>query len=651
MLSEYLSVQDQCLLSVQHQLSLDRSVDLQRWVQQLDSTLSGISSCETALVSDYARLAVGISQELPLSEISVKDRILTNIRLSLVEPIIQQVILDVFAQSGHRFTDHYNRPINSKDAALDHHTQFYMNELLTASREARPPVKDKYSPYPGVKEILDQPETLAKVTEALNSVLTYSGSVSVIQEDRALMTSHFGQVLRETPEFRTLFSEIHAEPEEDGTTLTAQQVDQLLPFMAHHSMITTDVVRYGLALPDDTVLGEGLAIQVAKEDLSTLMQWVHSAMPGSQIMPEGKFKTEFWKYLEKIGLKPVEIAFKSGSPWLIEMCITKLRVEEVTRLAKTKDEMGLTPVDHAVQNGATEFLRRLSTHDQTRHRFRDWISETTDRYGYNVVMLAIDCQQAGVLKFLAEWDSQKISEMAGQLSTDGRSAFNIAASTGDLDCFSIVETPPISEGDPMRVKDQHGKNALHYAVDGQNAEIVRRIEENHDRWYMLNDRIGSSSNDGYTAMASAIISGQPEIVRVLADMSSSGLLTPFDMRPNGTYTNDSISLATWTGDFRMFGALFPWCLAYSDGFETASNIIRSTSYLDVYDKNFAVRLLFKAYSTQATDDDVQNELTQIFKGCESLGQRDILDQQVLFLKEVKSGLNVSTVTPVLDRPC
>ncbi|XP_054588275.2 uveal autoantigen with coiled-coil domains and ankyrin repeats protein isoform X2 [Nothobranchius furzeri] len=106
-----------------------------------------------------------------------------------------------------------------------------------------------------------------------------------------------------------------------------------------------------------------------------------------------------------------------------------------------------------------------------------------------------------------------------KLDVEGRSAFHLAASRGQLDCLNVI----LGHNVDITASDAAGKNALHLAARNGHSQCVQKLLQH-------NCPVGNVDLQGRTALHDAVLAGCSSSVKLLCDSGAPVNASDFDGR-------------------------------------------------------------------------------------------------------------------------
>ena len=551
-LQGYERLQEQAVLMVSRLIASDKSHDdIALRLTELDNSLSQITACETALIREYTRLAATLSQDTTETATAHDFRswVFSELEISLVEPGIQAILIDHFTKSGQPFSDVYNNAISPTMAAVDHHSYFIGHGIATQLFNPGPQIRDYYRPLLGVKDVFSDRRIVTDVQQDMLQLLSYTEISKSLMDCPALLAAYLNT--KKPDELVTMLASVGImSTDEEALDTSAIHFDHLRPALTHDLLIDTGIMVYKTPTIDTTVFAENLTRACLDQDLGSITQLFQTIVPK---ITATKIIQKIKAHCVKNKLDPISLSCTSNSGWWMKDCIETNFTELSTRMG-TYNEAGITPIHDMLRRGATQALKTLANHDKTKHDFKRWVEMSSETTHHTSMAIAADQTQFESMTFLFDHIPNIARHQSIMPAADRRTAFHITATSGDSRCFNaLIDHTHAGSSDKIDFlnrqfsqTDAHGKNVLHYAVDGQNTDIVRTIVSISP--HLVDTRIDQSDKLGFTPVALAIISRQPDLLRIFSD-SFSSQNTVFQAA-------DTLSLAAVTEDFRIIGALF-----------------------------------------------------------------------------------------------
>ncbi|XP_007564032.1 uveal autoantigen with coiled-coil domains and ankyrin repeats protein isoform X3 [Poecilia formosa] len=131
-----------------------------------------------------------------------------------------------------------------------------------------------------------------------------------------------------------------------------------------------------------------------------------------------------------------------------------------------------------------------------------------------------------LMKAVERGEVDKVATVLGKkgiiptkLDVEGRSAFHLAATQGQLECLNLM----LGHNVEITAKDGSGKNALHLASKYGNSRCVQKLLQH-------NCPVGNVDLQGRTALHDAVMAGCTSSVKLLCDNGASVNISDFDGR-------------------------------------------------------------------------------------------------------------------------
>ncbi|XP_015255075.1 PREDICTED: uveal autoantigen with coiled-coil domains and ankyrin repeats isoform X2 [Cyprinodon variegatus] len=129
-----------------------------------------------------------------------------------------------------------------------------------------------------------------------------------------------------------------------------------------------------------------------------------------------------------------------------------------------------------------------------------------------------------LMKAVERGEADKVAAVLGKkgiiptkLDVEGRSAFHLAATRGQLECLNLM----LGHNVDITAKDASGKNALHLASKYGNSQCVQKLLQH-------NCPVGNVDLQGRTALHDAVMAGCTSSVKLLCDKRASVNTADFD---------------------------------------------------------------------------------------------------------------------------
>ncbi|HXB05617.1 MAG TPA: ankyrin repeat domain-containing protein [Puia sp.] len=193
--------------------------------------------------------------------------------------------------------------------------------------------------------------------------------------------------------------------------------------------------------------------------------------------------------LDSLSRFPLWIAVWNDDPAMVRLL--SLNGADVNHPFKNKDEVSLTCIDVACQNGSTEIVKILVDHG-AKVNAKGYV-------GHSPLRIASRNGHLDIVKFLISKGADIDSE-----GDDRATPLESAAGKGHLDIVMVL----IAAGAKVNHQDKDGDTALHEAARGGFLEVAQ---------YLLSKGADTSlkDNDGSTADDIAKTSGQPKVAELL----------------------------------------------------------------------------------------------------------------------------------------
>lgn len=166
------------------------------------------------------------------------------------------------------------------------------------------------------------------------------------------------------------------------------------------------------------------------------------------------------------------------------------------------DAENITPLAHACTKGATKSAKFLIENGAD-------INGVFYEDEYNVLQLAVQFNNAALVKYLGNIDSDERTCFLNYQNIDGLSALHLAAINGNTEIIQILLDHGIDQG----LEDNNGQSALWHAVNSGNIAAIKLL---------TNDKkmINLSDHDGFTPLHIAALKNNTEALKILIDANA-----------------------------------------------------------------------------------------------------------------------------------
>ena len=166
------------------------------------------------------------------------------------------------------------------------------------------------------------------------------------------------------------------------------------------------------------------------------------------------------------------------------------------------DAENITPLAHACTKGATKSAKFLIENGAD-------INGVFYEDEYNVLQLAVQFNNAELVRYLGNIDSDERACFLDYQNIDGLSALHLAVINGNTEIIQILLDLGINQG----LKDNNGQSALWHAIDSGNIAAIKLL---------ANDKkmINLSDHDGFTPLHVAVLKNNTQALKILIDANA-----------------------------------------------------------------------------------------------------------------------------------